>query len=94
MLVAAPSLATLGLLDEDDKLGILLADIWHNSVLATFGVGGFYPEITHSPLLMAIKGLSRELPTPTMQAYLDDANPPFSPQSNSFVQPSCWTPAT
>jgi hypothetical protein len=78
MLVAVPSLTTIGLLDKDDETGILLANIWHYSILAAFGAG-LDPEIAHRPLLAAIEGLSREVPTPTMQAYLDEANPLFFP---------------
>jgi hypothetical protein len=79
MLVAAPSLATLGALDEDDESGILLADVWHSSVLAAFGTA-LDQEIAHCPLLAAIEGFSRDIATPTQQTYLDDANPLFFPE--------------
>jgi hypothetical protein len=37
MLVAAPSLATLGVLDKDDEPGICLANIWDTSIVRVFG---------------------------------------------------------
>jgi hypothetical protein len=78
LLVAAPSLAPLGLLDEDDEQGIILANIWHNRILEAFSAG-LYPDIAHCPLFMVIEGLSQEIQTPTMQAYLADTNPLFFP---------------
>ncbi len=46
-----------GALDEEDEPGILLGNIWHNSILAAFGPE-FYHEMAHCPLLVATEGLS------------------------------------
>jgi hypothetical protein len=71
MLVAAPSLATLGILDKDDEPGIFLVDIWDTSAVKVFGPA-FDPEISHCPLLSAIEGIYLTIPNPTTQTYLDD----------------------
>jgi hypothetical protein len=71
--------ATLGVLEEDNEPGIFLADVWDPSVVQVFG-DDFDLELAHCPLLVAIKRLSPAIPTPTMQAYLDDANPLFIPE--------------
>jgi hypothetical protein len=79
MLVAAPSLASLGPSDDSNDPGIFLADIWHKSALKVFGTA-LDPDIAHCPLLVATKGLSRNIVTPSMKTYLADANPIFFPQ--------------
>jgi hypothetical protein len=79
MLVAAPSLATLGPLDDGDDPGIFLADIWHKNALKVFGMA-LDPDIAHCPLLAATEGLSHDITAPSMQTYLADANPIFFPQ--------------
>jgi hypothetical protein len=76
MLVAAPSMATLGVLEEDKYPGIFLANIWQPHVLQVFGKD-FNPELAHCPT----ESLSCEIPIPTIQAYIANANPIFIPES-------------
>jgi hypothetical protein len=92
MLVATPSLTTLGVLDKDDKPGIFLANIWDTSVVIFFGPN-FDPKIAHCPLLAAIL----HNPEPDSSGLLGhDANPISIPEgklegSTATIDPSHTT---
>jgi hypothetical protein len=74
MLVAAPSMANIGLQSKDDTRGILCEDLWDLSVLEPFE-SFLNPEEPDCPVLAASEGLYRSIASPTPQLYLEDANP-------------------
>jgi hypothetical protein len=77
-LVAAPSMANIGLQSKDDTPGILYEDLWDSSVLERFE-SSLNPEEPHCPVLAALEGFSCSLASPTPQLYLEDARPIFFP---------------
>jgi hypothetical protein len=78
MLVAAPSMANIGLQSQDDTPGILYEALWDLSVLEPFE-SFLNPEEPHCPVLAASEGFSRYMASPTPQLYLEDAHPLFFP---------------
>jgi hypothetical protein len=85
-MVAAPSMANIGLQSKDNNPGILYEDLWEPSVLEPFE-SFLNPEEPHCLVLAASEGFSRSIASPTPQLYLKDAGPIFSPLGNSAVEP-------
>jgi hypothetical protein len=77
-LVAAPSMATIGLQSQDDTPGILYEDLWDSSVLEPFK-SFLNLEEPHCPVLAASEGFSRSIASTTPLLYLEDAHPLFFP---------------
>jgi hypothetical protein len=75
--VAAPAVATVNLQTGD--AGVLLDDIWDESVLAAFKPGLVLSEV-HCPMIGAQEGFSRSLKLePKVFSLLQDAQPLFFP---------------
>jgi hypothetical protein len=77
-LVAAPSMANIGLQSKDDTPGILFEDPWDSFVLEPFE-SFLNPLEPQCPVLAASEGLSHSIASPTPQLYLEDAQPIFPP---------------
>jgi hypothetical protein len=78
MLIAAPSMATLGPITQEDPPGLLYEDLWDAEVLAPFETH-INIEEPHCPVLGASEGFSRAIPSATPKLYLEDAKPLFFP---------------
>jgi hypothetical protein len=76
--IAAPSMATVSAATASDPAGILLANIWQESVLQPFS-DLINLDQPHCPILAASEGFSRATTSPTPQLFLDDAKPMFFP---------------
>jgi hypothetical protein len=76
-LVVAPSLATLGSITNAPP-GILLANIWAESVLQPFS-SLIDSDQPHCPILAASEGFSHVVVSATPSKYLEDAQPLFFP---------------
>jgi hypothetical protein len=83
-LIAAPSMATINTAGStSNPPGILLADIWAESVLQPF-TDNVNLDQPHCPILAASKGFSRDTNLATPQLYLNDAQPMFFPAGELF----------
>ncbi len=76
-IVAAPSLAPLGLFSPADPPGIATSDYWDASVLAPYSLQ--IGDGLHCPMLAASEGFSRATKLPASDAFLNDAQPLFFP---------------
>jgi hypothetical protein len=85
-LVAAPSMATTDTQGSTgDPPGILLADIWVESVLEPFATAVDLDQ-PHCPLMAASEGFSRATGPATPTTYLDDAQPWLFPAGKQFCE--------
>jgi hypothetical protein len=75
--VAAPSLATLGMGDENPPLGLSFSDFWDDTVLTPFGLP--VDSDLHYPLMAAAEGVSRKVKLPGIMDFMQDTQPLFFP---------------
>jgi hypothetical protein len=80
-LIAAPFMATLGPITQEDPPGLLYEDLWDATVLAPFEAHISLEE-PHCPVLGASEGFSRAISSATPKLYIDDAKPLFFPAGN------------
>jgi hypothetical protein len=75
--VAAPSLATLGMVDANHPPGLSLSDFWDNTVLTPFGLPA--DSNLHCPFMAAAEGVSRKVKLPGIVDFMQDTKPIFFP---------------
>jgi hypothetical protein len=80
IVVAAPAMATLGLLDDTNPPGYSFSDFWDDVVLTRFGLPA--DPILHCPFLAAAEGTSRKVKLPGIMPLFF----PYGEKATSFVQ--------
>jgi hypothetical protein len=75
VVVAAPALATLGLVDTTNPPGSSFLDFWDDTVLSPFGLP-VYPAL-QCPLMVAAKGVSQKVKLTGIVDFMKDYQPLF-----------------
>ena len=74
-IVAAPSLATLGILDAAHPPGLVYSEFWDEEVLASYALPA--APGPHCPFMAAAEGFSRKVKLPGIVDLLTDSQPLF-----------------